>query len=280
MIVQVSKAIFLGRTPSKADWELARISTPYFGELTDTILRFKDSGSSVWDKETLEAAVTIADTARRAGENKESRTILENVLPIIEEIRGNEDPLTLDATNALSVVFINMKKWKEAERHLRTLVKIQEKQSFDITGCSYVTQLSNWARALVQLNRNDDARYALDIIAELGKHVEDPIEILTHKVKLAETQRFCGDLNKAEGLLLRVLEDSRILLGENHFRTMRILELLCYVYSDQKNWAQAELNSAKLVKLSQQALGPSQPDTVRRIKFHEKIRRRWGKQRE
>lgn len=138
----------------------------------------------------------------------------------------------------------------------------------------------HWARVLVKIGLHDDAQDALDKIATQGKRVEDPMEILIHKVKLAETQRFCGNLKEAEGLLLRVLKDSHIMLRGDHFKTIRILELLCYVYSNQKNWVQTELNSYKLVRLSQRALGPLQPDTVRRVKFHEKMSRKRGKQRE
>ncbi|KAH8146327.1 uncharacterized protein LAJ45_09520 [Morchella importuna] len=203
------------------DWEFATLSSPYFGELANTILRLKDSGASIWDKETLEAAVTIADTARRVGENKKSRTL-----------------------------FINLNNWRAAESHLRTLVEIQERFSH-IEGCSYVTQLSNWARVLVKLNKHDEAKATLIKIAELGKRVDDPTEVLIHRLKLAETQRFCGDLKEAEGLLLQVLKDSREGLRADHLKTIRVLELLCYVYYDQKNWAQAELKGFELVKLSQ-----------------------------
>jgi hypothetical protein len=279
MMVQVGDSIFLGHTPSKEDWEFARLSIPYLGALAETILRYKDSGGSIWHKKSLNAAVVIADAARRVGANEQSRRILGNVFPILKDILGNQDSLTLQAMNALSVVFINMKDLRLAESLLRKLIRIQEQFS-DIKGCSYVTQLSNWARVLVKLGLDDDAHEALDRIAVLGKRVEDPMEILIHNVKLAETQRFCGNLKEAEGLLLRVLKDSEIMLRRDHFKTIRILELLCYVYSDQKNWAQAELNSSKLVTLSQQALGPLQPDTVRRVKFHEKMSRRRGKQRE
>lgn len=105
--------------------------------------------------------------------------------------------------------------------------------------------LYHWARVLVKIGLHDDAQDALDKIATQGKRVEDPMEILIHKVKLAETQRFCGNLKEAEGLLLRVLKDSHIMLRGDHFKTIRILELLCYVYSNQKNWVQAELKSYK-----------------------------------
>lgn len=274
----MGNSIILNCESSKEDWKFARLAIPHLEAVITLILR--NDSELFWDESLFKAATRIADVARRLEINDKVILVLEHLRHLMARSLGSQHPHTLDTLNTLSVTYISTKNWVEAERLLRKLIHFRQ-DSRNCNELCYLTELNNLIRVLVKRGKMTEARKLQPMVSDTVKKIvpQNQYEKMKAQMKLAECFRLCGDLAEAEGHFSRIHKEAEGFLGKSNPHTLRVLELLCHVYFDQKCWVNAEKFGLDLVELSKRALGKTQGDTVRRIGFLQEVHRKRGQSR-
>jgi tetratricopeptide (TPR) repeat protein len=117
---------------------------------------------------------------------------------------------------------------------------------------------------LIELGQLDQAEELYRDALEGGVRVlgEEHLEVCAWKHNLAALLERKGELAAAEMLYREVYEQHARALGEQHENTRIVLQGLVRVAIGQRRFAQVQPWSAKLVELTQAALGPDDPATL------------------
>jgi Flp pilus assembly protein TadD len=79
---------------------------------------------------------------------------------------------------------------------------------------------------------------------------------------LASTYLNQGRWNKAEPLMVQVMETTKRVLGEEHPYTLTSIANLAFIYSKQGRWKEAESLEVQVMETTKRVLGEEHPHTL------------------
>lgn len=216
--------------------------------------------------ETLKRAAALGRRAydlSEAGYNAAALPLLEQSLTLLRSILGEEDRLTLLATDNYAYMLHQAGRAEEAEALFATTLRIRraklgERDPETLTGLNY------HAMALIDAGRAAAAEPVLAEALRLRRAVlgANHPETLASLIAYARVLETLGRRPEAAPLLAEALEIRRELLGESHPDTLTSLNNYAFALQELGRLNEAEPLFAKALQLRRQTLGESAPDTL------------------
>jgi serine/threonine protein kinase/tetratricopeptide (TPR) repeat protein len=213
----------------------------------------------------IEAAIrlTIGDAYTELGNYAAAQPHLERAVELRRRVLGNENPKTLDAMNALALLFQRQGRFGKAEpiyvEAMETSRRVQGEEHL-----STLNYMNNLAILYHVQGQPDKAEPLWVKTLEVRRRVlgeEHPSTQATAN-NLAGLYWSQGKLADAEPLWVRALEISQRNFGEEHPRTLVSRNNLAALYQDQGRLDKSEPLKVKNLEISLRVLGEEHPNTL------------------
>lgn len=149
-------------------------------------------------------------------------------------------------------------KYEEAAR-LQSKALTWAEQTLGMSHQETGVQVQLLAKLMQSMGKYDEA-VALNMRA-MGI-LNDHTSVLTTLNHLAMNYQSLGRLSEAQELFKRVVEESKLKLGEEHAETLKSIGNLATNYSTLGDWTQAEEMLLKAIEVSKRINGPEHPETL------------------
>lgn len=149
-------------------------------------------------------------------------------------------------------------KYEEATR-LRSMALTWTEQTLGMVNQETGIQVQLLAKLMQSMGKYDEA-VALNMRA-MGI-LSDRTSVSTTLNNLAMNYQSLGRLSEAQELFRRVVDESKLQLGEEHAETLKSIGNLATNYTTLGDWTQAEEMLLKAIEVSKRINGPEHPETL------------------
>ena len=206
---------------------------------------------------------TVGWTYRGLGLDDKAEAHLADAAVLYHRLKGERDPLTLRATNALTVVLMERGNYSAAEAQHRATLETQRR----VLGAEHpdtLASMNNLANLYFVQARYEQAEPLYVQSLEMKKRVqgvEHPFTLTTMN-NLAVLYRNQGRYEQAEPLYVQTLEIQKRVLGAEHPGTLLSMNNLADLYLDQGRYEQAEPLYVQTLEIRKRVLGEEHPQTL------------------
>lgn len=227
------------------------------------LAKLREDEDSNIDHDVLTAMSDLANTLHNLGENKQAKSMQEEVLKRYHDRDGDTAPNTLAAMNNLALILGSMGNYKRAKALQEQVLQIY-RAGLGNYHPNTITAMNNLAVTLNDMGQYDDAKALKEDVLQIsreafGNESSDTIDAMT---SLAITINNMGDYNAAKALGEQALQESRKSLGEAAPNTINAMECLAKTLGSLGDYtAQKDLLELALEK-SQITFGPNSTKTL------------------
>lgn len=205
----------------------------------------------------------FAHFLRTAGRLPEAATLMDRSLGDLERIFGRSHPNVMAALNNAAGLYRDVGRLDEAEELYRELIR--RYVDVDDTNCQgYFERLDNLGVLLASRGKIAEAVELQEAArAGLARLLgESHLDAVQADSNLAMSLQKSGDLQGAELILRRVVDELRHAVGDEHPRTLIARDNLGLVLIGRRKWEEAEGLLAGNLDRFRRSLGESHPDTL------------------
>ncbi|MCL4220657.1 MAG: serine/threonine-protein kinase [Phycisphaerales bacterium] len=209
------------------------------------------------------ALSTIGQAWLRLGEYDRAEARLAEAIALGRRTVGPEDPDTLDAINALGILFTHMQRREEAEALYREVFE-RRRDTLGPDAQATLQAANNRASNLVGLGQVEEAvEILVDTLARQERVLgPDHAETMQSMGNLGAACVELGRIDEARSIYQRLLERRRSVLGADHPDTLTSLANLAFLDLEHGDPASALAPLSEAAETRRRVLGPDRFETI------------------
>jgi eukaryotic-like serine/threonine-protein kinase len=211
----------------------------------------------------VEASIrhTIGDTYNDLGLYSEAQQHLERALELRRRELGEQHADTLESMSRLGRVYEMQSKYEKAGTLLARALEVR-RRTLGENDASTLKTMSDLGWLYERQGKYAEAEPLLFAAFEAQRQIPDDEQSNNTRDHLAVVYAQQGKYSKAEPLVTQALDISRRVNGEEHPRTLTIMQNLAGIYANEGKSPEAEPVFEKVLEISRRVLGEEHENTL------------------